>query len=141
MRIWTNVGSAILALCVICALGISGTQAQTMSRPVHDIALKSGESTELSEVYWITKNCRSMLTSTPDVEVLDGPPGITAVVKPASLVPRSHGCVNTVQGGKLIVTAKDVEDHGMGTMVLRVNYKSKNGNRQRSITVRLALVP
>jgi hypothetical protein len=141
MRIWSNPISASLALCFICVFGISATQAQTMSRPVHDIALKNGESTELSEVYWITKNCKSMLTRTPDVEVLEGPPGITAVVKPTSLVPRSHGCVNTVQGGKLIVTAKEVEDHGMGTMVLRVNYKSKNGNRQQSITVRLALVP
>jgi hypothetical protein len=141
MRVWLNAGSAIFAVGVIYAFSIAGTQAQTLSRPVHDIALKNGESTELSEVYWITKSCKSMLTSTPEVEVLEGPPGITAVVKPTSLVPRSHGCVNTVKGGKLIVTAKDVEDHGMGLMVLRVNYKSKNGNRQQSITVRLALVP
>jgi hypothetical protein len=141
MRIWSNPISASLALCVICASGISATQAQTFSSPIVDIALKSGESTELSDLYWISKNCKSLLKGTPEVEVLEGPPGVTAAVKSASLVPRTFGCVNTVQGGKLIVSAKELEEHGMGTMVLRVRYKGKTGDRQRSITVRVALVP
>src|SRR4051794_1354589 len=112
MLIWTKTYRAFLLVCIVAASGIGRTEAQTMSKPVHDLALKSGESTELSDVYWVNSSCKSMLKSTPEVEILDGPSSVTATIKPASILPRITGCAKAVQGGKLVITAKDVEDQG-----------------------------
>lgn len=131
----------MVSLCAMCALGGIPATAQTISKPVVDLALKSGESTELSDLWWVGANCKSLLTKTPEVEILDGPPSVTAVVKPASVVPRGLNCTNAIQGGKLVITAGDVQDPGTATLLLRVNFKTKSGDRQRSVTVRLALVP
>ena len=139
MRPWTV---AILIAFSLCFAGVATkAQAQTISKPVHDIALKSGETTEFSDVFWIGHNCKSLLTGTPEVEVLDGPAGVTAVIKPATVVPRGLNCTNGVRGGKLVIVAEDIQDHGTATMLLRVNFKTKSGARQRSVTLRLALVP
>jgi hypothetical protein len=62
---------------------------------VRDITLKSVESTELGDLVWIGANCRSLLKAGPEVEILDGPPGVTAVVNPAKIVPPHVGCVKT----------------------------------------------
>src|SRR5882724_6083805 len=71
-------------------------QAQTISRPQMSIALKNGETTEVSDVYYIGANCRTLTTATPEVEVLDGPPGVSAAIKPAMVVPRGYGCAKPV---------------------------------------------
>jgi hypothetical protein len=63
----------ISALCLACVLGGAPAQAQTISGTLA-IALKSGESFELGDVYWISSTCNSMLIGTPEVEILDGPP-------------------------------------------------------------------
>ncbi len=141
MFICTKPYKAFLLVCIVAALGIAKTEAQTMSKPVHDLALKSGESTELGDVYWVSSSCKSLLKSTPEVEVLDGPSSVTATIKPASILPRITGCAKAVQGGKLVISAKEVEDYGTALLLLRVNYRTQSGDRQRSVTVRLALVP
>lgn len=51
----------------------AGAQAQTV-RNVPSIALKNGESTELGDLYWVV-NCKSLLKSAPEAEILDGPRG------------------------------------------------------------------
>ena len=70
----------ISALCLACVLGGAPAQAQTISG-TPGIALKSGESFELGDAYWISSTCNSMLVGTPEVEILDGPPGVTVTVK------------------------------------------------------------
>jgi hypothetical protein len=140
MLVWIMTCRAFLCVCIFATMGIA-TQAQTISNPVSDLALKSGESTELSDVYWINSSCKSILKGTPEVEILDGPSSVTATIKPASIVPRVWGCAKAVQGGKLVITAKEIEDQGSAMLLLRVNYKTQSGERQRSITVRLALIP
>ena len=84
MLIWTRTYRAFLLVCIVATLGIARAEAQTMSNPVVDLALKNGESTELSDLYWVNSSCKSMLKGTPEVEVLDGPSGVTATIKPAS---------------------------------------------------------
>jgi len=141
MLVWTKTYRAFLLVCIVATFGIVRTEAQTMSNPVHDLALKSGESTELGDLYWVNSSCKSLLKGTPDVEILDGPSGVTATIKPATILPRISGCAKAVPGGKLVITAKDIEDQGTALLVLRVNYKTQSGDRQRSVTVRLALIP
>jgi hypothetical protein len=78
---------------------------------VRDVALKSGESAELGQVYFIGATCQSLLRATPDVEILDGPPGVTASITEEKVVPRTVGCANPVPGGKLVITAGRIEDY------------------------------
>jgi hypothetical protein len=115
---------------------LPGADLQAQSR----LALRSGETTELSQVYYIA-NCKSQLKSPPAVEVIDGPPGITVSVKEAMVVPRVHGCARPVAGGKLMITANDVEDESHTRLTIRITYKTKDGERQSSAVYNLSLFP
>jgi hypothetical protein len=130
-------------LCILLAsiLFGAGAQAQSIQFTVREVALKNGESTELGDVYWLNTNCKSVLKSTPEVEILDGPPGVTAVINAAKVVPHGYSCSNPVSGGKLVITAKDVQDYSYTRMVLRVHYKTLDGDRERSENVNIALFP
>lgn len=139
-RFWKS-AAAFSLLCLIGVALAGRAEAQTVYFGVHSIALKSGESTELTQVYYIGANCKSLLTATPDVEILDGPPGVTAVITEAKVVPRSVGCVKPVPGGKLIVSAKSVEDYSRTRMVLRINFKTRQGDRQISQDINISLFP
>jgi hypothetical protein len=59
--------------CFVCVLANADAKAQTLSFPTYNIALKSGESVELGDVYHISADCKSLLKATPQVEILDGP--------------------------------------------------------------------
>jgi hypothetical protein len=135
--------ATLAAFSLLLTFAVSGgtAQAQSIDFSVRNIALKSGESTELGDVFFITHNCKSMLKDTPQVEILDGPPGVTAVINPAKIVPRSYSCASPISGGKLIITAKDIQEHSHTRMVLRLNYKTFSGDRQRSEHVNITLFP
>ena len=132
---------ALFVLAVGYCLGGAGVGAQTIQASSTDIALKNGESTEFSDIWWISADCRSLLISTPEVEIMEGPPGVSAVIKPAKVVPRTVSCANAIPGGKLIITAKNIEEYSRSTMVLRITFKTRNGDRQRSRNVRVTLFP
>src|SRR5690242_12501465 len=93
------------------ALGCLGSPA--MAQGVRTIigsaslALKNGESVEVGEVYYV-QNCRSTLKSTPEVEILEGPPGVEATIKEAMVLPRVQKCGNKVAGGLLVLSAKNI---------------------------------
>jgi hypothetical protein len=128
---------ASLVLSIVCG----GAQAQSIQFTVRDIGLKSGESTELGDVWFINTNCQSMLKATPQVEILDGPPGVTAVINAAAVVPRGYSCAKPIAGGKLVIAAHDIDDYSYTRMVLRINYKTSVGDRQRTENINLALFP
>jgi hypothetical protein len=130
----------LFASLLVVALG-GGAQAQTIQFTVRDIALKSGESTELGDLFYVSLNCKSVLKGTPAVEILDGPPGVTAVVNPAKVVPHGYGCASPVAGGKLVLTANDIQEYSYTRMVLRITYKTLDGERQRSENINITLFP
>jgi hypothetical protein len=108
---------------------------------VPTISLKGGESAELSNVSW-TVNCKSMLKDTPEVEIVDGPPGVTASIRPGMVLPRVANCAKPVEGGTVVLTAgKEIDDPSNTRITLRVKYKTKDGNRQSSMVYNLALFP
>jgi hypothetical protein len=104
------------------------------------IALKNGENTELGSV-WFVANCRSILMGVPEVEILEGPPGLTLSIKEAMVVPRRLNCANQVSGGILVATAKDITEPVQGKLTYRIKYKTKDGDRQRSNTYNVSLFP
>src|SRR4051812_5980224 len=105
---------ALCAMIHLAVVGITGTvgsprvHAQTITNSP-TIALRSGESAELGHLYWIV-NCRSVLKSTPEAEILDGPPGVSLAIKTSMITPRAQRCSNQVPGGTLVITAGNIED-------------------------------
>lgn len=135
--------SLIAMLCVgaVGALTDASAHAQTMAiSGALTIALKSGESAEVANLYYVT-NCKSLLTSTPTVEILDGPPGITASVKEETVMARFQKCAAPVKGGKLYLAANQIEDQSFSTLTLRVTYKTRDGERRLSQVFNLELFP
>ena len=130
----------VLVLMLPIVFG-GAVQAQTIQFSVTNIGLKSGESTELSDVYFINTNCKSLLTATPEVEILDGPPGVTATINPAKVVPHGYSCAKPIAGGKLVLSAKDIQDYSYTRMVLRISYKTVMGDRQRTENINVSLFP
>jgi hypothetical protein len=137
-----HVGKKSAGLSLLLASVLFGANAYAQLQfAVREIALKNGESTELGDEYWINTNCKSLLKSTPEVEILDGPPGVTAAIIAVKVVPHLYGCSNPVAGGRLVITAKDVQDYSYTRMVLRTRYKTLDGNRERSVSINIALFP
>jgi hypothetical protein len=104
------------------------------------IALKSGESTEIGSVWWVA-HCRSIVVGLPEVEILEGPPGLTLSLKEAMVIPRRLNCTNEVPGAILVATAKDVTEPVQGKLIYRIKYKTKDGDRQRANTYNVSLFP
>jgi hypothetical protein len=118
-----------------------GAHAQFMTLPNSaSIALKAGESLEIAEVYWVV-NCRSVLKSTPEVEILDGPPGVTASIKDTMVLPRRQNCAKRVPGGMLVLSAKEIEDPSYTRLTLRFTFRTRDGDRKSSDVLNLSLLP
>jgi hypothetical protein len=115
-------------------LGCAAAHAQTR------IALKSGESAELGLVYYVS-NCASIMIGNPEIEMLEGPPELTLSFKPGMVIPRAQKCAKPIQGGTITVTAKEISEQKNATMVYRVKYKTKEGDRQRSVIYKVSLFP
>jgi hypothetical protein len=133
--------TALTLLAVACVLGGSFAVAQTIQIPVRNIVLKNGETTEFGDLWHISRDCKSLMSGTPQVEIMEGPPGVTVEVRPAQVVPRELSCANPIAGGKLFIAAKGVEEYSRSTMVLRVTYKTRNGDRQRAEHISVTLFP
>jgi hypothetical protein len=133
------------AFALILQLGITGAslgtaaQAQTITGSP-TIALKSGESSEVGNVYWVS-NCRSLLKGTPEAEVLEGPPGVTVTIKEAMVLPRAQNCAKTVPGGIMVISARNVEDPSYTSMTVRITYRTRDGDRRFSQVFNLSLIP
>jgi hypothetical protein len=132
-------GLPVFILCVLIPLISVQVRAQTIIG-APSLALKSGETAELGNVYWAL-NCRSLLKGVPRAEILEGPPGVTINVQEAMVMPRWNACPKAVLGGKLLLSAKDIQDQGYGSITIRVTFKTKDGDRQLSQTYNLSLFP
>ena len=134
-RLLATLGFGVVTLCVAVP-----AHAQSWQLLNQSIALKSGESVELGQLYWVV-DCRSQLKSPPEVTVMDGPPGVTATVEEAMVMARFQGCAKPVPGGKLKIKAGEIDDPSRTTLTLRVRYKTKDGDRDLSKTVNISLFP
>lgn len=123
------------------ALGLSLTPVSTGGALAQEsIALKSGESTEIGSVWWVA-HCRSIMVGLPEVEILEGPPGLRLSLKEAMVIPRRLNCTNEVPGAILVATAKDVTEPVQGRLIYRIKYKTKDGDRLRANTYNVSLFP
>ena len=130
----------ILAIGLSLGLIAPSVQAQSWQMNSQSFAMKSGETTEVGDIYWVV-NCRSLLLATPEVTILDGPPGVTASIEEAMVVPRFQQCAQPVKGGKLKLKTGTIDDNSNTLMTLRIRYKTRDGDRDRSMSFTLALFP
>ena len=110
------------ALIVSAFVFIARADAQTSPR---FIALKSGESIAVTELWWV-KNCRSVVLNMEPV-VLQSMPDVSVSIKEQPVLPAN--CSKAVPGAALILTAKNVKEITEGSVVVRVAYKIKEGQR------------
>src|SRR6476619_612808 len=137
MSITLKVFFAIYCLAFLGTWGSSSAFAQVKAT---NMAMKSGETVELGPVYWIAK-CSSVLKATPVAEILEGPEEITVNVKEAMVLPRAQGCAKEVKGGMLSVTSKTVQAKKEGSLIIRVKYATKDGERQISKAYNVSILP
>lgn len=127
----------LVMLSVTMAVTFAGGSAQGAEA----IALKSGETAEIGNVFWVA-NCRSLLKGAMTVEVLDGPSDVTASIREQKIVPHKYNCAKPVEGGVLLLTApKEIKTRTQAKVTLRVKYPTVDGERQSSRDIDLTLVP
>jgi hypothetical protein len=131
---------AVAVMCAAVSPGFEAAQAQSWQMNTQSYALKSGESTEIGDLYWVV-NCQSQLQGPPEVTILDGPPGVTASITEAMVVPRFQQCARAVKGAKLTLSAQQIEEPSNSLMTLRVRYKTKDGARDKSMSFLISLFP
>jgi hypothetical protein len=122
------------------AIAAASTPARAQVAPFAEIALKSGESTEVTDLLW-TVRCKSFLKGIPEVEILDGPPGVSAIVAEKMVLPRMSGCAKKVSGGVLTIKAGEITDDSTTDLRLRLRYNTLEGRRDRTMTLRVTLIP
>lgn len=128
-----------LAAGLVAALGAATANAQTTN--AQNVAIKSGETLELQSLY-MAQNCRSVVIGKPEAEILEGPPDVKVTVKESNVVPRSWGCSNKIKGGTLLLTGPEViDDDGAARLVIRVKFKTKDGDRMQTLIYNLSLIP
>jgi hypothetical protein len=134
-RQWT-----LAAVFLIVWVGLApGGVANAQTEPQR-LALKNGESIELYSVYWVAA-CHSIMVGLPEVEIMDGPPTLALNIKEGQVLPRRQGCAAKVNGGTLMLTAKDVTEKAEAKLTYRVKYQTKDGPRETSHTYIVSLFP
>jgi hypothetical protein len=128
-----------LKMASIAAFACFVQQANAENAP-RSIALKNGESVDLLPVFG-EKNCRSILTETPKVEVLEAPPELKVTVREEMVAPRRAACKDKIKGGVVVVTVNEVKARTEGKLTFRVKYKGKDGDRQTAHTFNVTLFP
>jgi hypothetical protein len=131
-RMWAKSLPVIFGCGIAAVLGTADAQTR--------IALKNGESAELSPVYYVS-NCRAIMVGLPEIEILEGPAEVTLAIKEGMVLPRRFNCANRVPGGTIVATAKDVKEPVEAKLTYRVKYKTKDGDRQTSNVYNVSLFP
>jgi hypothetical protein len=139
MRSWAISSRTLVSGLLICA-GVAGACAQEIQSP-RLITLKSGESVELRNYSFVTANCQSIMIGTPALDVLEGPEEISLTLKEGTVTRREPNCTATVPGGKVVATAKDIKEPKEAKLTIRLNYHTKNGDRQSSNAYIVQLFP
>jgi hypothetical protein len=134
--------TAVFVGAAICGSGCEAS-AQTKPLPTPEpsrIALKDGETFELGAAFYVV-DCKSTAIGQPQVEILEGPPGVTLAIREGMVAARSSGCANKVPGGTLTATAKGIKEATVSRLIYRIKYKTQDGDRQKAGFYFIALVP
>ena len=124
-----------------CALVCLGLCLVGIDANAQSLALRSGETFELGEFWYVSKDCKSLLVGLPKLEIMDGPPGVSVAIKEAMVTPHAVSCANPVRGAKIMISAKDVDSYSQTQLVVRIMYQTRNGERQATRRFTVSLFP
>jgi hypothetical protein len=128
---------ALPAIGLVVAMAFTGISA----RAAEVVAIKAGETIELENLFFVV-NCRSLLKGPMTVEILEGPPEVTASIREQQIVPHIQNCAKPVAGGILLLTAaKEIKARTQAKLILRVKYPTVDGERQKSRDIDLTMLP
>lgn len=133
-----NSARAILWRAIAISVSVSGAHAQESPRR---IALKSGESVVLRDYSFVAGNCQSIMVGTPMLDVLEGPEELSLALKEGTVIRRDRGCAAPLPGGQVVATAKDIKEPKESKLTIRLNYDTKDGERQSSSVYIISLFP
>jgi hypothetical protein len=77
----------------------------------------------------------------PVLDVLEGPEEISLALKEGTIIRRDRGCSSAVPGGTVVATAKDIKEPMEAKLTIRLNYHTKDGDRQSSNVYIMQLLP
>jgi hypothetical protein len=129
----------LLLALFLTAFTVAPARAQLHQAIMTEVALKSGESVDLGDLWW-TVNCKTFLKGLPEVEILEGPSGVVAAIKEKMVLPRIAQCANRVRGANLTLTASDITDDSTSVVRLRIKYPTLEGRRDRNWSIRVVLI-
>jgi hypothetical protein len=132
--------SSILSVLYLVAAILAGATVAHAQQNPQRISLKSGESTELRNYFYIV-NCQSIMIGTPVLDVLEGPEELTLALKEGMVVPRANNCPKPVLGGTVVATAKEIKEPIEAKLTIRLKYNTKSGERQSSSVYIVSLFP
>jgi hypothetical protein len=130
----------VVATVLVAAAAVAVNGAANAQTEPQRLALKNGESIELYSVYWVAA-CKSIMVGLPEVEIMDGPPTLALSIKEGQVLPRRQGCAAKVNGGTLMLTAKDVTEKTDAKLIYRLKYQTRDGPRETSHTYIVSLFP
>ena len=130
---------SLISAAGLLALALASTPAAAQT-DAQKVTLKSGDRVEIESVYW-TVNCQSTMIGLPEVEIMQGPPGVSLSISEARVLPVRAKCPSKVPGGTLMLTATGVSAPIEAKVTYRVKYKTLDGDRQRANTLILSLQP
>lgn len=131
---------AVLGLALLTYVPILGVPSAFAQRNAQRIALKSGESAELRNYFFIV-NCQSIMIGQPTLDVLEGIEEVTVTLKDSMILPRGRDCAKPVPGGTVVVTAKHIDEQKEGKLTIRLKFNTKQGERQDSSSYLISLFP
>jgi len=130
----------VRALLFLVAIGLAQTTATAVAAAERSLAIKSGETLELGQIYF-QSNCRSILKGPPTAEILDGLPELSVSVKEMQVNARLQKCPKPLPGGILSLTAKDITKVSVNKAIVRIKYSTQDGDRYRSEILNVTMVP
>jgi hypothetical protein len=123
---------------IVAALTIGPVKAQTPVTSTY--AAKAGETIDLGPIYWVNaQTCQSLATAKSDVEMLEGPPGLTFEIKEDMVVPVAQGCKNKIKGGRLLMTVPSDIEAASAHVVVRLIHHDRSGEQKRGFAFNLLI--
>lgn len=129
-----------MRIITAAALACFSVAAAAQTAPVTPIAIKGGETVDIGPIYWVnSQTCQSLSTTKSDVEILEGPPGITIDVKEDMVIPVAYGCKNKIKGGHIMLTVPEGVETSAARLIIRLTHHAKDGDHKRGMVYNLLI--
>jgi hypothetical protein len=129
----------ISGLAIACAIATStlatsvfAQQQQQIPAPII-FSIRAGETLLLHFASSVTNDCTVLWDHFDDIDVLDGPKEVSLDFKPGkgtvNLTASGKVCPYEVEGGNIMISARDIAEPKEANLTFRVNFHLKSGKQ------------